>query len=392
VIAARVNEWTEEKSVTLKLSGAVSESEITAAALTSASGAVDGKWISAFGGVEWTFVPSSPLSSGEYTLTVPDTVSGDNGKRIDKAFTYTFALGGRQVASLGSASDSALLVLNKTDAEVYKLAFYAEGGINAVSAFAEDGELLGTVNVCGEGLYYIDLTDRICASKETSIKVYLKAENKANENVFSASLDTESGSVRYGALAKHGIANAPDGTAALEISGYKTVTKFPTEEFYAYQQPTIIADSIIADRELVSSDMGRSFKISVRIFDTVSRYVRVSINNCTSRDKSIADYRASTYNFVTEAGKWNDISITHTVYEPMYGDLALDRKVLTVSCYGKGNVDTPMYIRDLCSVELHAPVAIGEAYLISRAQEQVLPDGMSEIVCPESPWLNTKKK
>ena len=186
-IAARVNGWAEEKSVTLKLSGAVPASEIAAASLKSENGTVEGKWVSAFGGVEWTFVPTSPLASGEYTLTVPETVSGDNGKRISEAFTYTFKLENRAVASLGYAGESTPLVLDVTDAEVYKLAFYAKEGINTVSAYTEGGEVIGSANVCGEGLYYIDLTDYLRATSLKSVKVYLKAENRERETVFTSS-------------------------------------------------------------------------------------------------------------------------------------------------------------------------------------------------------------
>jgi hypothetical protein len=136
--------------------------------------------------------------------------------------------------------------------------------------------------------------------------------------------------------------------------------------------------------------MGRKFHISLEIFDTVSRYVRISLNNCTSRALSIADYRASTYNLKTTAGKWQRFEFDYTVYEPMYKGIQLSEKVLSVLCYGRGNVETPIYFRDIKAVEKVSGVELGELYLLECEEENVLPDGASVIECPESPWLKKK--
>ena len=74
----------------------------------------------------------------------------------------------------------------------------------------------------------------------------------------------------------------------------------------------------------------------------------------------------------------------------LYGTEQLAKKTLTVLCYGKGNVETPIYFKDIKAVEMVSDVELGSFYLLEREEENALPDGVSAIECPESPWLKKK--
>ena len=133
--------------------------------------------------------------------------------------------------------------------------------------------------------------------------------------------------------------------------------------------------------------MGRTFNISFRMYDTVSRYVRVNLNHCTSMANSIIDNRRSFYNVVTTAGQWTDVSIDYSVYEPMYGEFGAINKKLTVAIVNKGAEQNPIYFDGVKVVEKVDTPIIGWFYLVSSEEKyKCLPDGMVDIVCHKSPW------
>ena len=102
---------------------------------------------------------------------------------------------------------------------------------------------------------------------------------------------------------------------------------------------------------------------------------------------SIIDYRRCQYNLVTKAGEWVDVELDYTVYEMMYSDYESVKKTLTVSCYGKGTEDTPLYIGNIKTMEKLSALDLGSVYLVTEKEpKDVLPEGKSEIICHKSPW------
>ena len=393
-LAAKVNEWSEEKSITVRFSGAAAQDNENVSAICVRCGAqeIGGEWSAAYGNVEWTFVPTVPFSAGEYTLTVPKGFLGDNGKPTEEPFVFEFSVGGRTVTPADFRAGR--VTVSKTGAfPVCKMMLdVVNDGVNRVSAYTTCGKPVASVNTSGRGRYALDISEYAASlAAGEKIELDIRIERAAADViVYNEALDKNLGSVKIGKLAFAELASAPDGSSALCVKGYDTVKTNPTEEFYAYQQPSIICSGIVKEGAIEPADMGRKFHISLEMFDTVSRYVRIALNNCTSRALSIADYRASTYNVKTVAGEWQKFEFDYTVYEPMYGEDQLVEKTLTVMCYGKGNVETPIYFRDVKAVERVSGVELGGFYLLECEEENVLPDGVSAIECPESPWLKKK--
>ena len=138
---------------------------------------------------------------------------------------------------------------------------------------------------------------------------------------------------------------------------------------------------------LTKDDMGRKFKISLRVFDTVSRYIAVELNHCTSMENSIADYNRTCYNFITKENEWMEISFDYTAYEYMYEEVKNHRKTLSISCFGRGVKDTPIYFTDIkVTEEISSPNIEKIGLLTFKKKETILPDGKSEIYCAKSPW------
>ena len=392
-MSARVDLNAAGPALKLRFTGSVDACEMKHVTLTSAEGdSICGEWSGSFGGVEWTFMPAAPLSGGTYTLFVSEELRGKNGKAIAEPYTYTFELKDRRAEPLGAANGE--LTISGGELPVTKLLFGVENdGVNSIGLYTKDGKRLGGVNTSGRGMYAINVTDIAGAlNAGECLHVYLRQEREAGSvTVYSEPLSGGLGKVAAGKLVRLGTGNAPDGSAALEVLGFDSVKTFPTEEFYSYQQPTFRCEEIVKPEPLSVEDMGRKYRISLKIFDTVSRYVRILLNNCTSRERSIADYRASTYNVITRAGEWVDFDFEYTVYEPMYGEAGLVKKALEVRCYADGNKDTPIYFKDVLAEEIVTDTILGDAYLVREEALDILPDGVSPIECKESPWVRTKK-
>lgn len=79
--------------ITVKFSGSVPQSQAAAMTVTDASGAaMDGTWSSLYGDTEWIFTPDEPLDAEVvYTVTVPASLSGDNGAPLGQTVRACFS-------------------------------------------------------------------------------------------------------------------------------------------------------------------------------------------------------------------------------------------------------------------------------------------------------------
>ena len=387
VLAAKFDKEHFPYTLTLKFSGGVSNDEIGKIKITNSNGEIlNGSWNGVFSGVDWVFTPEIIEYGAEYELHVPESLVGKNGKKICDSFSYKFNAPDANITEISAEPEKDGLCVSFTknfDAECHYIEFAAQSGANTLGIYTESGVRVGAVNIGSKGQYRADITDFVTALPFGSdTKLYLKSEfAKTEASHFDFIEDT-----RGGSLALYSIDKAPDGRAAVKISGFKTVTEFPTEEFYSYPARAFTCDSIIKAGPLSKSDLGRKFNISMKFFDTVSRYIRVELSHSTSREDSIADYNRNCYNIRTKAGVWDEISFDYTVYEPMYENIVLPIKQLIVSAYGHGCEEKPIYFTDIKSYEYISDLEISEINLVSCAKSFALPVGQSDIECKKSPW------
>ena len=217
--------------------------------------------------------------------------------------------------------------------------------------------------------------------------LYNDIANISPENLKNENRDRIILSKGHAGAAIYALDVAPDGTPALKIDGFKTVTSFPTEEFYSYPTRAFVCNNIVSAEPLTEADLGRKFKIGIRVFDTVSRYIRVELSHCTNIETSVADYRRNCYNIKTKAGEWIDVSFDYTSYEAMYDSCKIHDKKLLVSTYAHGNEKKPIYFADIKAEESTTDIEISDIMLISSARSELLPDGQSDIYCKQAPWV-----
>lgn len=392
LVCAVANENDYPFTFTLRFSGAVDKREIEKINVTSNTGEnIDGEWNGAFGGVDWTFEPKKHLPSFEYKIVIPKNLCGKNGKPINSETVYTFNSPHAAITETSMVSHDSEIKLNfineKLDEKKFVCFYSKNDGANTVSAFGADGNLISSVNVSKRGWHRIDVSNYLNKIKDgATTEITLKLTREVGITQIFGDNNFSEIKISDKALGE-AVKISESKRDAIKIDGFKTITSFPTEEFYSSPMNAIKCASLIKQGALEYSDMGRKFHIEMKIFDTASRYLNIQLSNCTSRENSIADYRRSCYNIVTEAGKWSEIAFDYTVYEPMYGELGLIEKVLYINAGGFGNKKVPFYVSDLKVTESITELEIESAYILSeRDKSGILPDGMSDIECPKAPW------
>jgi len=376
VVGARTAKYTFPYAAILLFSGGVDESEIAKITIKNSKGEdVKCSVVGKFGGLEWTFTPENADFNETYTINVPETLVGKNGKAVQSAYTYTFESVKGKITDLHSNENADIIFEVKNDA------------VNTVAAYAADKKI-GSTNVSGKGWYKINIKDYLATLAEgENHEITLKAEKEAGiTTVTDEKLADSLGTVRVGAKAHSEFAQAPDGKPALKIVGFETYTEYKFEEFYNTQLQTVGCSALVKKEPLDESDMGRRFRISFKMYDSASRYISYYFNHCTSKPESISDLRRSLYNAVTKKDEWTEYSFEYTVYEPMYGDFGKIGKFFGIACEVFGDVEKAIYISDIKSEEIITDVEFGRAFFALPEWEDVLPEGKSTIVCPNNPW------
>jgi hypothetical protein len=324
----------------------VTEDEGSKITVTDTSGnAVAGKLTSAYGGLEWTFTPDEPICGTGYTLTVPEAIVGNNGKTIQSGFVYDIDFGNTETA----CACSYLNVETKGDRRY--LAFEVKNdGVNTVSAYTADGSLLGKAGTSGKGWYKIDVTE---LGEIKSDELILKAEKAAKIKCDHPAL-TVCGNAIGGEM------TAPDGSKAVGVTEFKTITRYPTEEFYSNPASAVVCNNISGEEPLSESDLGRRFRVSFKVYDTASRYIGFGLNHCSHRPSGVADYNRVICNEITRKDEWMEFSFDYTVYEPVFGELGKQKKSFYINRFGRGNEDSPIYFADLKCEETVTDVVFGK--------------------------------
>lgn len=372
--------------ITIKFSGAVPASEIEKVTLTSGGKAVKGTWTSVRGNTEWTFTHEALTPGAVYTLTVPATLSGDNGVAMGETYTATYYTESEGVStvkqtngSLGTyftltaptdskASDAAIRFYVSNDA-ANAVELYTVSGFNAANPSASTkGELVETVYLNGEGYYEIDVTKYVLEADAGSEMTFLLTVKKnAGESTKVTSFASSISAATLGSYVRGSVATAPDGTSAAKV--YVTANiksngskQYPNEKpFYANCTTAMTVKNIFGSN-LTESDLGRKYRITVRLYDTDTRIVQLALNRVTG--DMVHDRIAENYNYKTTAGEWQELSFEHTVYEPLYGDAGLVAKTLTVMLGSTGKDESAVYISDITVTEITTGVELGDTSLV----------------------------
>lgn len=391
VLGIKANTEALPYSIKVRFSGAVSYREIEKVTILAENGEVlRGKWSGAYGGVEWTFIPESLGCSKKYTLRIPLGFVGKNGKEIEGAFSYSF---------VSAKTTRELLVINPSNENSVSFSIPENGntgrsfiefdvlndGYNRLSLRDASGTEHGFVNTHGAGKYVINITD---ARIDASMELLLTASREIKENVvFKSHFDESMNGFSIGKRANASLAPSPDGVPSIMISDFETVKDHHSEEFYIYPDAVLTCNAIAGKFAIIEADMGRTFDISLKIYDTVSRCVKIGMSHATSMEKSIADSRRQIFNVVTKANEWVDVSLEYEVYEFMYSDFEPQIKSMVISCYGLGNESAPIYFAEVKSVERVTPIKLGNVCFVNEKEpKDYLPEGKTTIICKKSPW------
>ena len=367
-VGVRVNRAKFPVSFTVLFSGSVSRAEAEKMTVTDANGNVlDGVFTGEYGDCEWTFTPSVPVYGEGYTLTVPAGTVGKNGKPSENGYSFKVDF------NEGVIDNAVTERINSYKKRAIAFEVIGDGN-NTVCAYNGKSECVGKTNVSGSGWYKIDVTD----VKLSLDGITLKAERSTPEAICS--------SFTLSGRANGGQGVAPDGKVALKVEGFKTVTSYPTEEFYAYLSPAVSCADIVKADALDENDLGRRFKISFKVYDTASRYISFGLNHCSKRTDSVSDYLRVMSNERTRKGEWVEYTLDYTVYELIFGECGKQKKSFAVSCTGMGEADSPIYFADLKCEEILSSVKTGRICFVGETDEKHLPLGQSDIVCEKSPW------
>ena len=388
--------------ITVKFNGAVSYSEISKITLKDSLGnTVNGSWSSRFGNTEWTLKTPTLKGDTTYTLTVPQGLYGDNGKGMDEEFILNFETGHEISYAVNSVTtgvgayyyftmpdislindfdaDLFTLRLNVSNDAVNRLEVYSLSGFNTASPdSARVGELVKAIAVNGKGQYDCDLGDAVkSVSKGTTVAFLVKQTKSAGSTV--TNLIDFNGSTSGCAISDkitYSLGLAPDGANALKIESAEANTDFHNPPEYSnafYESPTRIltCNSIIKSSDLAQDDLGRTFKISVSIYDTVSRIVTLKMNSLSKKSTAFADYNAYYFNFNTKANEWSEFEFEYTVYEPEFeATTGTVRQYLELSAPVWSEDHPSFYVGEIRSVEIVTDTELSGAELLVSTTNQ----------------------
>ncbi len=319
-------------NITVKFIGEVTDSEIQKVTITDGAGnTLTGTWTSAYGNTEWTFVADNMKGATAYTMTVPATLLGANGVAMGEEYTTTFytrsegevtEIGG--AVSLNTSGATFDLTVPEKTADGFKLRVNVRNNAaNVLYAYnAANGALMGSVRVSGAGYHEIDVTDYLAAySAGTKLSVTLKtAKSESLEMHFEKTFDSDGGG--FNCLDSTTVVGAEiDGELALKITRLPRtndgdhIRYLNMENSYTFSTNKLIKNGSAVTKE----DLGRTFLITLRVYDTVSRPVRLFMNSATSRVNKQLDFDRVYYTLHTNANEWTEFTIPYTVYEMKYG-------------------------------------------------------------------------
>ena len=363
----RIYEFDEGSAIRLQFIGVISRSEIQekVTVIDSVGGeAVAGEWISLFGGTQWKFVPEMLKDATYYTVTVPKSLTAENGKTLAEGKNLTFRTESGSSIIASEASGNRVLTDGKFSYFIFDEGDYdssyetllrftvTEDAANTVEVFGAAmadaasyeevtaWEKVGERCLVGAGTYSVDVTE-FTKGKSGRLVFRLGTSRKVGKTTIHT-IDFDSSESRNlndhrsgGAVLTQytqsdlcvlsGIPGGREGRA-LKFSGFlqryswinadgalscnyvdAMVYGFTLHYFQDYDE-----------RTFDESDYGRRFRISFDVYDETSRnlYLGFSKDMTTVNGAEYADFENSRYTFRTEAGKWKTYTVEQWVTDP----------------------------------------------------------------------------
>lgn len=357
-------------SITVKFTGAVSETEIKKVTVTDGNGkALSGSWSSEYGDTEWTFLPEIMSGSTVYTVTVPSDIAGDNGKAMGEAYKSSFITEGAGLTAAAVSGNYITVNVGglEAGANTYELTFCVKNdaaniaNIYAVNSTSDtDGVLVGSVNLSGSGYYSVDVTDSVADKVGNQVIFLIKLEKAAGEKVvYSEDFSSSIGSITKGRYTTLSLEN---GTLKAVIGNNKGTY---TNSVSYNSASTVFSNNAISSTVLTEADQGRRFKVSFDVYDATSRYLTVqTTNSCTSQANGTIDYQRVIFNTPTVAGEWKTIEFEYVVYDSDYGASGSHKQGFTIISTSDGVNETPLYFDNIKVTEITTDVEISSAALI----------------------------
>ena len=376
--------------ISIKFYGAVPAEEIDKAVIADENGnTAAGKWSAGFGCTEWTFYPEVLNGGVKYTVTLPASLKGDNGKEMGTEYSFSFytkpeltehfSLSAPVTVTEENGSWFSFTVPeNISGYNQLKLRFKVDNNAantaqiyEAESLTDAAGAMIGEINLSGAGCYEYDVTDYVM-SRTAGSEVYfrVKAGKAASDDVTynhdfknTADITCNVSSSIVNEVEEN------DGVSALKL----TILSSPGGKYgyraYNGWYPTLFQNSklINGGKAVTKADYGRSFTVKLRIYDTASRSVQLWFNDCTNGRINTGDYDYSRAVFKTVAGEWTDISVDYTVYESDYG-IAEQIKNFKFIGLSTGSSELPIYIDSLTVTEHVTDISLSAASLVLASE------------------------
>jgi len=375
--------------ILIKFLGEVTAEEITKVTFVDNNGNVaKGEWVSSCGNTEWTFYPVALNGGAFYTATVPADMKGANGVEMGEAYVFTFRTeaettdiygmsGNVNVNTENGAVFSFTVPEKSIGANKIYLRFKVSNNaaniadIYSANASGVAGEKLGSVNLKGAGYYEYDVTEYVM-SGNAGERVYfvVKAQKEASvSTVYNHDFETTTD------FAANGRRSLVTEVAGEKVTALKYQSIYYTEKEgygicggYGSWYPVMLTNSKIINggKAVTEADYGRTFLITLRVYDTASRSLQLWFNDCVDRANERVDYSYTRTMANTVAGEWTEITVPYTVYEMDNGVLE-QIKTLKVIGYSTGGSELPIYFDKLTVTETVTDIELSEASLVYRS-------------------------
>ncbi len=364
--------------ITVKFIGDVTADEIQKVTIKDGAGNVlTGTWTSAYGNTEWTFLADDMKGNTAYTLTVPADLAGSNGVAMGTAYTTTFHTrpeGDATVlvngATINENGTNVTLTVPEAAADGYALrVLVSNNAANTLKVYdASTNALVNSLRVSGAGYHEIDVTEALAAYEAGSEVTFRLFTENAGDNVahWEQTFDTDNGGLTF--LYCDVTTGAEiDGALALKLKRKVRVGQAEHVVYHNMGYDAITTNKLIKNGAAVTKeDLGRTFLITLRVYDTVSRPVRFYMNHLTAKATDQFDYDRCYYTGMTVANEWTEFEIPYTVYEMKYGCMS-QVKELTVQITPLGGSDEPpIYLDNLKVEEVFTDLSVASVSLVSE--------------------------
>ena len=368
--------------ITVQFSGATTLEEVQKITITRGAEVLEGTWEKVYGGTQWIFHPENMKSATTYTITVPATLKGDNGAEMGEAYTsqfttrfgtdtpleaqntsyYTFIA----PASMPRGADTLTFRFSVSNNAANVAELYAVDSTSATS-----GTLIGSVNLKGAGTYEIDITKYLMENAGESVTLMLKAGKTAGVSTLSDRDFSSNANVGTYSDAPWSIvqldANGNEvasGDSAIKVYIKNNEGRYGAGDvFYENVTNALSMKNILGSDKITKADYGRQIELTLTIFDTTSRTIKLSLNGMTSSSTGIMDYDMPIHNITTKAGEWMTITIPYVVYDTDYGKTSNNTKTLYAAISPTGDSHMPMYFSNLTVKETVTDMNVTGAYL-----------------------------